>query len=614
MGSPLRYPNIYNNKNAKKNAKKTAVLNKTLDVHGIALAGVLLLALLIRVWALCAWSDSVYADVLLTDEQFYHQWALAIVENRDQRETVYEFSPLPAYLMAAIYTLFDSDPLLIRIANIGLGVGTVLLLYSIGRALFNRDCGLVAALIAAGFAPFILYNITLLKTSLSLFLIALAVSLLLSLHKRMTMSLGLSLGLCLAAMINVRGNYLVLVPLILLALAWAHYRSSGKWHAVLKVQCTLLLGLVLGLAPFTLRNLVVADEWALSTSQSGFNFYIGNHLANPGPYFQPLPFAETSARKQGVQFTIEASRRNGQRLSATEASSFWWRQSLEEMAAAPLQFLSRLALKSLLTVNHYEANDHYHIGFIRKHIDFFQYPWLPAGPVLVLGLMGLLLYGANSLATRQLLLLAIAYAASIALFFVFARYRAPLFIFFIPFAAFVLLSCAKNLVALRSRISPRAAAALIVSTALVFYPLPGIDDQSTYLNLHAFVLHQKGQEQRAMQYWRYSSLSAGRSADFGTLGIAQAWLRRGDTQKALAYLQNIDDNSYAVANKYALLGTAMELDNLPRAAARFYRQSLQYNEGQLPVRERLIALLQHRAPTQAAFEVEKLQDIRRYYE
>jgi len=58
-----------------------------------------------------------------------------------------------------------------------------------------------------------------------------------------------------------------------------------------------------------IRNYMVAGSFQLTTSQMGFNLYLGNNPQNPTPYYRPVPFAITSPFQQGIQFTIEASRR-----------------------------------------------------------------------------------------------------------------------------------------------------------------------------------------------------------------------------------------------------------------------------------------------------------------
>ena len=53
------------------------------------------------------------------------------------------------------------------------------------------------------------------------------------------------------------------------------------------------LGLALVLGPVALRNYVIGDTFALTTSQLGTNFYIGNNPDATGIYVPLLPEAST---------------------------------------------------------------------------------------------------------------------------------------------------------------------------------------------------------------------------------------------------------------------------------------------------------------------------------
>jgi hypothetical protein len=50
--------------------------------------------------------------------------------------------------------------------------------------------------------------------------------------------------------------------------------------------------MILALSPFMIRNYLVAGKFALTTSQGGFNLYLGNNLGNPDPYYRPVPFGD----------------------------------------------------------------------------------------------------------------------------------------------------------------------------------------------------------------------------------------------------------------------------------------------------------------------------------
>jgi len=50
----------------------------------------------------------------------------------------------------------------------------------------------------------------------------------------------------------------------------------------------LVTGLVLGMAPAAVRNVIVAHLWSFLSSHGGLNFYIGNSATATG-FYQPVP-------------------------------------------------------------------------------------------------------------------------------------------------------------------------------------------------------------------------------------------------------------------------------------------------------------------------------------
>src|SRR5688500_2091678 len=56
----------------------------------------------------------------------------------------------------------------------------------------------------------------------------------------------------------------------------------------LKLRPAILLvaGVLIGIAPVAVRNVVVADQWSLVSSHGGLNFYMGNSETATGFYNQ----------------------------------------------------------------------------------------------------------------------------------------------------------------------------------------------------------------------------------------------------------------------------------------------------------------------------------------
>ena len=218
----------------------------------------LLVAAFVRVSALLSLKNTIYFDYLLWDEQIFHTMAEKIANGSYHSKSVYEFSSLPIYLMAFLYKIFSPDILVIRILHMILGVLTCLNIYLIGKLLCNNSVGLLAALIAALYKPFIFYSIVPLKTSLSIFLFSLLIILFISALFRITPVKILFIGLFAGLILNVRPNCLVFIPFLPVLLLWGADNTKITVKTCSNLLILFIIGLFLAVSPFLVRNYKVA--------------------------------------------------------------------------------------------------------------------------------------------------------------------------------------------------------------------------------------------------------------------------------------------------------------------------------------------------------------------
>jgi 4-amino-4-deoxy-L-arabinose transferase-like glycosyltransferase len=575
---------------------------------------ILLLALILRLIALLYMKKSIYFDFLLWDERVYHTWATKIANGTFKSSSVYEFAPLPAYVIAIIYKIFSPDILYIRIANIIFGVLTCYLAYLLGKEMANRTTGLFACLIACLYKPFIFYSIVPLKTSLSVFLFALSMYLLMAIINKNSMIKVLLVGIAIGLMLNVRGNFVVIVPLVLLVILWNIYRNRSPFKTLTANVVLYMVGLSISISPFMVRNYRVSGRLALTTSQAGFNLYLGNNLQNPDPYYRPVPFASASPFKQGIQFTIEASRRTHKRLSPQEASSYWSREVFRMALNHPAAFLWKLCQKTLVLFNQFEAGDHYHIGFVSNYVSFFKFPFLSLWLILPLGMAGM---AVTVFKSRKLLALSsifLLYAATLIAFHTNTRYRLPLLVVLIPFAVMginCLLSFIKNRQIKGIVIYSSIAMAFFI---VEFLPIRGTDDMTAYYNTHAIILDAKGLKDQAIGYWERSSEMNKPPSAFANLVLAGKYLIKGDMGKAASYLDKIPDRSFAAASKYEMMGDMMVHQGRIENAISAYERSLEINSGQRRAQLKLARIYNRIDRKRALQEYKKLSYISSFYD
>ncbi|MCK8603276.1 glycosyltransferase family 39 protein [Desulfoferrobacter suflitae] len=585
-----------------------------LEEHFWGLLSVTLLAALaIRLTALYQLGKTPYFDYLLWDERIYHEWAKQIASGTYQPRAAYEFSPLPAYLIAAVYWLFSPEPVYVRLMNVGLGVLTCLFIALTGRELGRGAAGLAAGAIAALYAPFILYSIVPLKTALSLLLCALVIYFLLAETIRASASKAFFLGIFLAMAFNVRGNYNVLMPLGLLLVVYSTWKFRPDARKVLFSGLVFVFGLSCGILPFLIRNYRITGDIILSTTQSGFNFYIGNNLTNKDPYYRPLPFASNSPFKQGAQFTIEASRRVGRSLTAREASSYWYKEAMKEALVNPADSSFKLIKKFIAVCNRFEAADHYDIDFLGQFVPFFKWP-LPSFALLwPFGLAALLSESVHRKPVRWLLAAFVLYALTLILFFPSARYRAPLLIILIPLAPVGILQLVHSIKTKNKAKTVCYISLTTLITALEFYPLQAAGDRTAYYNTHAIVLYNAGRKEEAIDYWVRSAQMNGFFSPSANLRLAHLNFFMHNLKQAKAYLDRISDSSYQAAPKYSLLGDIHRSEGALNRAVSAYEHSLAINSGELEVRKKLVDLLNHVSPSAALAHRVKVLQLRNFY-
>jgi tetratricopeptide (TPR) repeat protein len=144
--------------------------------------------------------------------------------------------------------------------------------------------------------------------------------------------------------------------------------------------------------------------------------------------------------------------------------------------------------------------------------------------------------------------------------------------------------------------------------------LPGSEDMTAYYNTHAIVLDSEGREKEAMEYWKRSSRMNKSYSVFANLSLAGRFLKQKNPDSAMGYLNKISDESFGVAQKYALMGDVMMSERNVEGAVRAYEKSLSFNGGQRKVRQKLVAIYKGMDKRRAQVEYEKLRYISSFYD
>lgn len=241
------------------------------------------------------------------DQISYHQLALRVLNGHGFSfgQTWWPLTPADAptahwsfiytLYLTGVYALFGPHALAARLIQaVVVGVLHPYLAFLLGRRLFGRSAGLVAAALTAVYAYFVYYAATLMTEPFYITAILAGLYLSMRLVDQAASSpadpsdfwrLALGLGLVLSVAVLLRQLFLLLVPFIFLWAWWAARRRGG----LSLIRPLALSGLVIGamIMPFTIYNSSRFGRFVLLNTNAGYAFFWANHPIY-GTDFEPI--------------------------------------------------------------------------------------------------------------------------------------------------------------------------------------------------------------------------------------------------------------------------------------------------------------------------------------
>ncbi len=358
-------------------------------------------------------------------------------------DVYYYSSSLYKYFLGGLYALFGDSFWTARIANIVVGSGTIILTYLFSKKLFRKESiALPAACGVALYGPFIVFDTSMYKTSLELFLLSLSLLMLViargAERKRYWALTGLVMGL----------TYATHPQVAIFIFFTCVYLMAGRSETYMQERLTYLKslpqrflriallagGLAVALFPFALRNYYVAHDFAVSSTLDGIHMYIGNHKGAWGGYS-----AVDGVRPNSVGHFYDARRvaekETGRSLSASEVSRHWKKKAYDFAISERAAFMLLMKEKLQLFFNFYEVMNNGNFQHLTSRSPFLSN--LPNITLLLpFGMAGLIL----SLREFRLYwithLFFLSYLIALLMTFVSWRYRLPVVLVFWPAAAY----------------------------------------------------------------------------------------------------------------------------------------------------------------------------------
>jgi Flp pilus assembly protein TadD len=495
---------------------------------------------------------------------------------------LYYVSPFYIYFLAALLALFHSFTA-VRVVQIALGTASVGFIFLTARRWFDERAAWIAALLAAFTGVFTFYEVLILQSSVDAFFTAAALwSLSVGaareppLH-RQTFHLSLA-GILWGVQTLNRPNVLIaaLGVAIVMVIVLRRIRPAA----------VLVAGLLIGMAPVAIRNVVVSGEWTLVSSHGGLNFYIGNHAGATG-FYQNVPGVTPSIVGQEKDTRRIASQALGRPATDAEASSHFFGLARTWILDHPVDAVALFAKKFAFAFHaSHVALPHSYAFFAYDTPGILRYlvvgPWL----LVPLGLIGLgaaigsrkvagtfaVKVPATFLAWAAFVPL---YAASVALFFVADRYRLPLLVPLCVCAGGAIAHAIDAIAARRMRAVAVAAVSFAVLFAAVNAPVQ-LDDARWTEGLRTaerYVIEGRYDEADRWAAWLEAHHPPRPGA--GQLGVGRQLLAVNQFERALPYLTRAHDADPSDPRADYALGQALLRTGKAREAVEHLRHGFE---------------------------------------
>lgn len=518
---------------------------------------------------------------LAGDGRAYDEWGQRIAAGDRLGTGVFYQAPLYPYFLAFLQILLGHDLWWIRVVQAILGALSCGFLYLAGKSFFSRTAGIAAALTLSIYAPAIFYGSIIEKTVTDLFLLSLLLVCLASIQLKPHWAKWIASGVLVGLSGLSRENVLVLVFIVPIWI-WLYFLSC---HSRVRIQWVglFLAGLLLVLLPVGLRNLYVGGEFTLTTSQLGPNFFIGNNAAADGTYAS-VRLVEGEHQFEGNDAKRLAEQALGRSLSAGEVSRYWLQRSLHYIRSEPMDWLRLMARKWLLlwNIKEIEDSDDYYI-----YQQWSSLLWLIGwgshfGLLAPLAAIGLLLTAREWRKLWLLYAMLLALAVSVALFYLFGRYRFPLVPLLVLFAGAAVVELASVYRAKGPRGLLIAGVVSLPVVAIVYWPVVGTVGPSAvgYNNLGNALLKQGRIAEAKDSYEKALAIDPGYGLAHFNLGNVFVTIANPDRatrhlQEAIKILPRFAE---ARGNLGKLLADRGDIDG----AAQQFNQALQINPDLAP--------------------------------
>jgi tetratricopeptide (TPR) repeat protein len=403
-------------------------------------------AFIIRLVYLLQIKSNPFFNTPMVDELWNIQWAEDILSKSFWGTQIYFRGPLYPYLLALFLKITGSSYFWTRLIQMVISSATVSVTYLLGRRFFSERVARLGSIFLAIYGTIILYDAMFLIPVIFVFLNMLGLYLLARHRDNPGLPAYFVIGIIFGLSAIARPNILFVVPFLAIWI-FVRFRRRIETRSNIILVLLFLIGVGLPIAPVTIRNYVVADDFVLISSQGGINLYLGNNTSAEGMTML-MPEIDLDASVPWTKFipvtTEYAEKQVGHPLKPSQASAFWADKAKTFIFEHPGQFLALTFKKLVYFFSGFENPDQHDIYDFRKYSSLlsvlvFDYGLkFPYGLFAPLGLFGIGLCYRKRREMAPLLIFFFGYIPTVVLFLVTARHRLTIIPVMLLFAAYAI--------------------------------------------------------------------------------------------------------------------------------------------------------------------------------
>lgn len=253
-----------------------------------------------------------------------------------------DYEPLYPYLMNVAYSLTGNDWIGLTILQALLHFFTSLMLFFIGKRLWNELAGFVAAIYHAFYPYLFTYSLSVYDTTVFVFLlVALVYVTLKENHKVIQLVLA---GCLIACGFLTRGTILTFIPPVLLFVFYQSFIKGGFVKAT--INCAVvILSTVAVMSPWLLRNHEYTGKYFVST-HGPFGLWQGNNEFTRHYLTKDISLDEVYRQKPLPEIYKKYPMKQRQPNKAVEVSAAYKEEAVEWIKNNPEEFLSLSLIKA----------------------------------------------------------------------------------------------------------------------------------------------------------------------------------------------------------------------------------------------------------------------------